>query len=99
MPRRWRIRATHRTALRPILIRARSHQPTPNRYSAGRRGRWQIPSDLGDRHLDMRLEAGPFAQAVVPGAQLGQRRPLDREGEPAIDLRAEHDFREAELGD
>src|SRR6266571_4010406 len=53
---------------------------------------------LGNRHLDMRLEAGALAQAVVPGAQLGHRRPLDRKGEPAIDLGAEDNFGEAQFG-
>jgi hypothetical protein len=55
-------------------------------------------SRLCDRDLDMRLEAGPLAQAVVPGTQLGHRRPLDRKGEPAIDLRAENDLGEAQFG-
>src|SRR5438132_1120043 len=55
-------------------------------------------SPLRDRRFDMRLETRALAQPVMPGAQIVERRPLDRKGEPAIDLGAEHDFGEAQLG-
>src|SRR5258706_11719784 len=55
-------------------------------------------SPLRDRRLDMRLEPGALAQPVIPGAQIVERRPFDREGEPAVDLGAKHDLGEAQLG-
>src|SRR5437764_1337827 len=51
-----------------------------------------------DRGSNMRLEAGALAQPVIPGAQIIERGPLDRKGEPAVDLGPEDDFGEAQLG-
>src|SRR5882762_4732983 len=75
-----------------IALRGRVKWPVNGR-NAG-----LLVSPLRDRRLDMRLEPGALAQPVVPGAQIVERRPFDREGEPAVDLGPEHDLVEAQPG-
>src|SRR5206468_3928423 len=57
-----------------------------------------IFSPLRDRRFDVSLEARALAQSIVPRSQIVERRALYRKGEPAIDLGAEHDLGEAQLG-
>src|ERR1700732_32820 len=80
--------------------------PSPSRIAVWGRVKWPARrrndglavSPLRDRRFDMRLEPRALAEPVVPGAQIVERRPLDRKGEPAVDLGAEHDLGEAQLG-
>src|SRR5258708_38636465 len=80
-------------ATSPVALTGTSDYGTAIRKQPGSRR-----SPLRDRRFDVGLEARALAQPVVPGAQIIQRRALDRKGEPAIDLGAEHDLGEAQLG-
>src|SRR5215469_8507409 len=54
-------------------------------------------SPLRDRDFDMLFESGALAHSLVPGFQVRQWRPLDRERVPAIDESAERNLGEAQL--
>src|SRR6202030_3771686 len=68
------------------------------KWPAGRRNGGLAVSPLRDRRFDLRLEPRALAEPGVRGAQIVERRALDRKGKPAVDLGAEHDFGEAQLG-
>src|ERR1044071_6294980 len=100
-----------RTAPQAHLTKYRIAHPSPSAFGfvaaadsrAARRKQLRrqdvlLKSGSGDRLLDMGLDARPLPQAVIPGAQIAEFGPLDREGEPAVDLGAEHDLGEAQLG-
>src|SRR5215472_12983327 len=54
-------------------------------------------SPLRDRNFDMLFESGALTHSLVPGFQVRQWRPLDRERVPAIDESAERNLGEAQL--
>src|SRR5260221_13342403 len=49
-----------------------------------------------DRGFDMGLEPRSLMHALVPAAQIGEFRALDRKREPAVDLRPKHDLGEGQ---
>src|SRR5215472_2258546 len=54
-------------------------------------------SPLRDRDFDMLFESGALTHSLVPGFQVCQWRPLDRERVPTIDESAERNLGEAQL--